>query len=61
MRTERRISTSQTPRIDFEDANVRLIADPAMPCHVLIVDDDPKVVARISSLLRSGGYVTHSA
>jgi diguanylate cyclase (GGDEF)-like protein len=38
-----------------------LLADPAAPCRVLIVDDDPQVVMRISTLLAAKGYEIFAA
>jgi len=54
-------STSPGPRIDMHETSIVLLADPALPCNVLIVDDDPHVVLRITRLLKSGGYEVYSA
>jgi two-component system cell cycle response regulator len=43
------------------DTDEVLLAVAALPCRVLIVDDDTHVVMRISRLLKSRGYETHSA
>jgi diguanylate cyclase (GGDEF)-like protein len=61
MQSERRNSFSPSPRIDLNDTGIVLLSEPVLPCRVLIVDDDPDVVVRISSLLKSAGYETHSA
>lgn len=39
------------PPLDTADSSITLLAEPESPCRVLIVDDDPHVVLRISSLL----------
>jgi diguanylate cyclase (GGDEF)-like protein len=54
MGSERPKSTASAPRIDTNDSSITLLAEPTAPCRVLIVDDDPHVVLRISSLLGSG-------
>ena len=61
MHFEPRNPTSPGPRIELNDSNIILLADPPLPCRVLIVDDDPHVVLRISSLLKSEGFEVHSA
>jgi diguanylate cyclase (GGDEF)-like protein len=61
LKAERRNFISPSPRIDLNDTSIVLLADPPLPCRVLIVDDDPQVVIRISNLLKSAGYETHSA
>jgi diguanylate cyclase (GGDEF)-like protein len=61
MLPERISSISPAPRIDLNDTNIALLAEPTAPCRVLIVDDDPQVVIRISNLLQSGGYEVRSA
>jgi two-component system, cell cycle response regulator len=54
-------SISPVPRIDLDDSNIFLLVDPELPCRVLIVDDDPHVVLRISALLKSEGFEVYSA
>lgn len=61
MHSERCNAISPSPRIDLVDTDEVLLAVAALPCRVLIVDDDPHVVMRISRLLKSHGYETHSA
>jgi two-component system cell cycle response regulator len=61
MPSEARHSLLPVPRIDVNDSGIVLLADPALTCRVLIVDDDPHVIRRISSLLTSAGYEVHSA
>jgi len=61
MRSERRTLTSPSPRIDVDDAGIVLLADPVLPCHVLVVDDDELVIKRMNHLLKSRGYVVHTA
>ena len=61
MHSELRNAVSSSPRIDSLDTDDVLLAVAALPCRVLIVDDDPHIVLRISNLLKSGGYETHSA
>jgi diguanylate cyclase (GGDEF)-like protein len=61
MHSERRNLTSPSPRIDSDDAGIVLLADPVLPCHVLVVDDDELVIKRMSKLLESRGYVVHTA
>ena len=61
MHSERRSPTSPSPRIDSEDAGIVLLADPVLPCHVLVVDDDELVIKRMSKLLESRGYTVHTA
>jgi two-component system, cell cycle response regulator len=61
MYSERRNSLPNAPRIDLDDSSIHSLGASSLPCCVLIVDDDPQVVRRISSLLRSDGYVVHSA
>jgi two-component system cell cycle response regulator len=61
MHSEPRNPTSAVPRIEMNDESIVLLADPSLPCRVLIVDDDPHVVLRISGLLKSEGYEVHSA
>jgi two-component system cell cycle response regulator len=61
MHPERRIALVPSPRIDLNDTGVFMLAGAALPCRVLVVDDDPQVVAHMSSLLKSGGYEPLSA
>lgn len=61
MRSEPHNSSALAPRIDTNDSSIALIADPPLPCRVLIVDDDPHVVRRIASLLDPASYEVHSA
>jgi len=61
MHSERRNLTSPSPRIDSDDAGIVLLADPVLPCHVLVVDDDELVIKRMNKLLESRGYVVHTA
>jgi diguanylate cyclase (GGDEF)-like protein len=61
MHPERCNSLSPSPRIDLVDTDEILLAEATLPCRVLIVDDDPHVVMRISRFLKSHNYETHSA
>jgi len=61
MKSEALNSIAPAPRIDTNDSGIILLADPPLPCRVLIVDDDPHVALRISNLLDSGSYEVHSA
>jgi two-component system cell cycle response regulator len=45
----------------MNDTDIVLLEEPVPPCRVLIVDDEPLVVLRISNLLKSAGYETYSA
>jgi len=53
--------SSPQPPYDLNDTSIRLRLDPAPDCHVLLVDDDVLVRAKLTALLTRAGYTVHLA
>ena len=61
MHSEQIVTTRAQPPADIDDTSVMLRINPSFKCHVLLVDDDDLVRARLTALLTLAGYEVYPA
>lgn len=61
MRSESVLTDPSSPAKDSDSASFTLLSEPPRPCRVLLVDDDGRARALLSTRLAEAGYEVHIA